>query len=176
MSTGAPSTTVFESAASLRAAGFDGLVAIADLRRSGSLEVPVENGVYVVLRLSPEAPAFMERSAGGHYRGVDPSLKIEALTERWVPGAIVLFIGCAAGTGVRGKLQQRIKRYVRFGQGAAIASGGGDLAFQLRDHSRLAVAWKPTADAELEQARLQYAFTERYGAPPFAQPEQESDE
>ena len=176
MSTGAAPATLFGSVAALRAAGFDGFVSIADLRRSGSLEVPVENGVYLVLRLSPEAPAFMERSAGGHYRGEDPSLKIEALTEKWVPGAIVLFIGRAAGTGVRGKLQQRIKRYVRFGQGAAIAHDGGHLAFQLRDHSRLLVAWKATPDAELDQARLQLAFTEHYGAPPFAQPEQESEE
>lgn len=157
-----------DSIESLRAADFTGFATVADLAGSRCAEVPVARGVYVIVRETALPPLFMERSVAGHYRGGDPSMEVETLAERWVAGAIVLFIGAAGGTGVRGQLQQRIKRHLRFGGGAAIAARGGRLVWQLRDHRALRFGWMACDDAGERAAELRAAFQRRYGAPPFA--------
>jgi hypothetical protein len=158
----------FDSIEALRAAGFAGFATAADLAGSRCAEVPVARGVYAIVRESALPPVFLSRSVAGHYRGRDPSMPIETLTERWVAGAIVLFIGEAGGTGVRGQLQQRIKRHVRFGGGAAIGARGGRFVWQLRDHRSLLFSWIVCGDAGEWAAELRAAFQGRYGALPFA--------
>ncbi len=157
-------------AARLRDEGFEGFHAAAALRRSGCLEVPVERGVYIVVRDTDEAPAFMARSVGGRYRQQDPTEKVEALQARWVPGARLLYVGRAAGPGVRSLLQQRVKRLLRFGQGRAIAHRGGRFVWQLADHASLRIAWRTTPDGEpaAVEAALLADFVRLHGAPPFA--------
>jgi hypothetical protein len=153
---------------SLRAAGFAGFATAAELAGSHGVEVPVARGVYVIAREPALPPEFMPRSVAGHYRGHDPSVPIEALTKRWVAGAIVLFIGAASGAGVRGQLQQRIKRQIRFGGGAAIGARDGRFVWQLRDHRALRFGWMACGDAGERATEIRAAFLERYGAIPFA--------
>ena len=157
-----------DSIEALRAVGFEGFATVADLGGSRCAEVPVVRGVYVIVREPALPPSFLSRSVAGHYRGRDPSVPIETLTKRWVAGAIVLFIGEAGGTGVRGQLQQRIKRHLRFGGGAAIGAQGGRFVWQLRDHRALRFGWMACDDACERAAELRAAFQGRYGAPPFA--------
>jgi hypothetical protein len=161
-------TVDFSSIDGLRAAGFEGFSSFADLDGSRCTEVPVARGVYVVLRTSEAPPRFMPSSSAPHWRGMNPSVAIEALTEKWVPGAIVLYIGEAGGSGVRGQLQQRIKRRLRFAKGASVGAWGGRYLWQLADARSLRFAWKPCDDPKQEEAGLLAAFAARYGTLPFA--------
>jgi Uri superfamily endonuclease len=163
-----------DSPESLRAAGFEGFARVRDLKRDDCLSVPRENGVYVALRPGGGEPRFLSKGTGAHWRGQDPNVKLEALTEKWVSGAIVLYIGRAEGAGVRSKLQQRIKRYLRFGEGRNVAHWGGRHLWQLADAYDTLVAWKVCADAGRQEAALQAAFVKQFGALPFANLRQES--
>lgn len=163
-----------DSVAGLRAAGFEGFVSVRDLRREDCASVPKENGVYVMVREGDAEPRFNLRGTAAFWRGQDPNVKPEVLAEKWVPGAIVVYVGRAAGTGVRGKLQQRIKRLLRFGEGKNVAHWGGRHVWQLADAYSLPVAWKVCADAAAEEAALLAAFERAHGALPFANLRHES--
>lgn len=157
-----------DTIAGLRAAGFEGFVAVRDLRRDDCRAVPRENGVYVMVREGAAEPRFNPRGTAAFWRGQDPNVKPEVLAEKWVPGAIVMYVGRAAGTGVRGRLQQRIKRWLRFGEGKNVAHWDGRYVWQLADAYGLPVAWKVCDDAVREEAALLAAFDGRHGALPFA--------
>lgn len=166
------------SRAFLEAHGFEGFRAVGQLHADGCHEVPNERGVYVVIRESLDPPAFMVRSTAAVYRGEDPSRPIEELTERWVPGAQILFYGAASGPGVRSLLKQRVKRFLRFGHGKVVGHWNARFVWQLRDHAALRVAWKVTGDEDPRQVeeRLLARFREAYGELPFANREMESEE
>jgi len=168
---------LFDSVVQLREHGFEGFLSVATLRDSRCLEVPAERGVYMVVRDYDGPPEFLARSVAPVFRGQAPSLPLEALNQRWVAGALVLYIGRARGPGVRSLLQQRVKRYIRFGQGRVVSHYGGRLIWQLRDHRSLLFAWLPTPEEDpvAVEARLQAAFVERHGALPFANLRQEID-
>jgi len=172
---GAPVPAITESRASLEAAGFAGFSAVATLQLDRCERVPVEQGVYVVVRDPSHPLGFRAKSPAGHYRGVDPTLPLETLSERWVEGASVMYVGVAPGTGVRALLQQCIKRSVRFGGGANIAHPGGAALWQLEGSTQLRFAWKVSdGDPRPLAAALLAEFVARHGKPPFAQDDQEA--
>src|SRR5262249_5066878 len=158
---------VFDSIETLRAFGFEGFATVSDLMGSRCSEVPVARGAYLVAREPALPPKLMPGSAAGHWRGQNPSVRADMLAPKWVNGAIVLYVGHAAGTGVRGQLQQRIKRMIRFGTGKAVAHWGGRYVWQLADHRKLRFAWKLTDDAAALEARPLAAFQRPYAPPPF---------
>ena len=168
---GSPEDTV------LRDMGFDGFRPVAHLHHTSCLEVPVERGVYVVVRNSERSPEFLERSAAGWFRQQDPSVAIDALKDKWVEGAYVLYIGRARGPGVRSLLRQRVKRYIRFGMGKAVAHAGGRFIWQLRDQMALRIAWLPAPDEDptSTEATMLNMFFLLHGKLPFANLRQESD-
>jgi hypothetical protein len=168
------SADVFDSIESLRAVGFDGFATVAELAGSRCAEVPVARGVYLVVREPALPPKFMPSSAAGMFRGQKASVKPETLAEKWVRDAIVLYVGQAGGTGVRGQLQQRIKRYIRFGSGKSVAHWGGRYVWQLADHRRLRFAWMPSEEPAALEARMLEVFAARFGALPFANLREES--
>lgn len=170
MKAGVELGAALDSVVGLRELGFHGFRSVARLRETRAAEVPVEPGVYIVVRDTPVAPAFLERSVGGRFRQQDPTVPVPELEARWVEGAIVLYIGRARGPGVRSLLQQRVKRYLRFGQGRVVAHVGGRYIWQLRDHHALHLAWMQTGEREpgAVEAELLSAFVARHGALPFA--------
>ena len=170
--------TLPESVAGLRESGFEGFRSVSHLRQTSCLEVPVARGVYLVLRDTDQPPEFLARSVGGWFRRQDPSVPLDELNDCWVASARLLYVGRASGPGVRSLLQQRIKRSIRFGQGKAVAPGGGRLIWQLRDHLALQFAWMPMADEDPApfEAELKAAFVARHGRLPFANLKQEPGE
>ena len=158
------------SIAALEARGFQGFRAVGALHDGRCLEVPVVRGVYALVRESLAEPEFLATSVGGWYRGQDPSVDRARLEAEWVPGAQVLYYGRASGPGVRSLLQQRVKRYLRFGKGKRLAHWGGRLVWQLEDHEALLMAWLPTPDQDpaLLEAELLREFQEQHGRLPFA--------
>ena len=155
----------------LEAAGFGGFITIGQLHSESCLDVPNERGVYVVLARDDASHQLRAKSSAPPWRGKEPAVPVEELAVRWVPKARVLYVGRARGPGVRSRLRQRIKRYLRYGHGKVVAHWGGRLIWQLGEASRLVVAWRVCADAEdpavLEAGMLEM-FEQHYGAPPFA--------
>ena len=159
------------SAAMLEAEGFAGFVTIGQLHRSGCAEVPDERGVYVVLVRGDAPHGFLARSTAPLWRKQDPTEREDVLAAHWVEGARLLYVGLAPGPGVRSRLRQRVKRFLRFGHGSVVAHWAGRYIWQLRESSRLEVAWRSCGEAEdpaaIERALLA-RFERQHGALPFA--------
>ena len=166
------------SRAFLEQQGFEGFLMAGQLRHDRCEELPSVPGVYALLRETIEPPEFMTRSNAAEYRGENPTRPIDELMERWVPGAQVLYFGRACGPGVRSLIKQRVKRYMRFGQGRVVGHWGGRFVWQLRDHSSLRIAWKTLEGGDPAQfeAELQRRFREHYGTLPFANVRQETEQ
>jgi hypothetical protein len=155
----------------LRALGFEGFLSVAQLRDEGAESVPVDAGVWVVVREgSPALPHFQPRSSAAAWRGQDPTLTADELAGRWVPQAYVLYVGLAPGTGVRHLLQQRIKRFLRFGSGRNVAHWSGRRIWQLSGTASLRIAWRATGPDAARGAAQEVldAFSERHGSLPYA--------
>ena len=150
--------------------GFEGLRTVGQLHADGCEEVPNARGLYAIVRESIEPPRFAATSSAPCFRHTEPTLPIEALEQRWVPGAQLLFLGMAPGPGVRSLLKQRVKRYLRFGHGRHVAHWAGRAIWQLGDRSALRVAWKAMAEGDPAPMLREYLdrFERQHGRPPFA--------
>jgi len=148
----------------LRREGFDAFVTFAALRSNPSA-IAAAAGVYVVLRRSTEAPSFLETSCGGHFKGRNPTARVDALERKWVPTAQVVYIGKGD------RLQRRLRQYADFGASHPVGHWGGRYVWQLADSDQLLVAWKTCGAgetaAELEAA-LVGRFKRAFGRLPFA--------
>lgn len=155
------------SADALREGGFVGFVPLVALQAS---DVPTAPGVYAVLRRTTASPVFLEASAGGRFKGKDPSAPSEVLGRKWVDGAEVLYIGKATpGSAGRRGLQKRLDEFRRFGAGEPVGHWGGRYVWQLADRDELLVAWNAThEDASVVESRMLRDFVAHYGALPFA--------
>jgi hypothetical protein len=152
----------------LMAAGFEGFLTVEELRRGRIQQVPSGAGVYVVLRESDMAPAFLDASTGGWFKGKDPSVSKDFLHSNWVAGTPVVYIGKGDGTkGLRG----RLKQFIDFGTGRAVGHWGGRLTWQVEQAARFVVAWRLVEDGESARGAelsLFDEFEQRYGRLPFA--------
>lgn len=149
-------------------AGFSGFVPLSAL---DPLAVPMESGVYVVLRSSSSPPAFLTANNAGRLKGRDPAVPRPALEAAWVHGAAVLYIGKASSGGSRRRgLRKRLDEYRRYGAGELVSHWGGRYIWQLRDCDELLAAWRPTPaeDPEAVESALISNFVRQHGARPFA--------
>lgn len=166
------------SIAFLVSEGFEGFRSIAQLFADQCEELPNIRGLFCVARKSLDPPQFLPKSTAARFRDTNPTIPIDELEKLWVPGAQVLCFSRARGPGVRSLLKQRVKRFLRFGHGRHVAHWGGRAIWQLRDQSALIVAWKPTPkdDPARIEGAYQDGFERHYGALPFANLKQESDD
>lgn len=147
----------------LKETGFVGFVPVAELWDGALRMIPDVPGVYVVCRVSDEAPVFLETGTGGHFKGKDPNVAVEELAANWVDGTPVVYIGKATS------LRKRISQYIRFGQGKPVGHWGGRYIWQLADASELLFCWREVdGDPDAVETELICAFREAYGSRPFA--------
>ena len=155
---------------SLQASGFTGFRTIGQLRETGLRDVPVEHGVYVILRTCQGEPTFLEKSTGGWFKKKDPSVTPEILKANWVGRTPVIYVGKAGATNGSSNLKKRLKEYLDFGAGKPIGHWGGRLIWHLPESDNLIVAWMPTPDEEpvVVEQRLMNEFFVIHGKRPFA--------
>ena len=135
---------MFNDVELIRTDGFEGFVAIRDLRSSKLRAVPDKMGIYLVLRLSTDPPTFLEQSPAGHLAGEDPTVTVEELHANWVDNTIVLYIGKAGGPGLEANLLTRLSDYLSFGDGNKAPHRGGRLIWQIAGSQDLILCWKRT--------------------------------
>lgn len=152
--------------ADLESAGFTGWRSWQQLRQSELQEVPTAPAAYVVYRAASEAPHFIERSAGGHFKGKDPSVPMASLMREWVSGCSVVYIGKAD------QARRRLTQFARFGAGEQVGHWGGRYIWQIEDSTTLLVAWHPVSwpesAREYEKRLLAHFSSLHGGARPFA--------
>lgn len=159
----------FENISRLPEFGFDGGIPISELQKS-CRNVPEEPGVYLVVRNDEQSVSFRTTNPGGHFRGRNPSVLIEALEEKWLDRPKVVYIGAAGGITKRTTLRCRLRLYMRFGLGKACAHWGGRYIWQLENAGELLIFWKLTICQEPQhvETELLREFRQTYGRLPFA--------
>ncbi|MFL5802393.1 MAG: hypothetical protein ACJ8CR_11730 [Roseiflexaceae bacterium] len=132
--------------------------------------MPRERGIYLILRLANAPPIFLPHSAGGHFKGKDPSVDVTILQRNWLDKPIVVYIGKAGSQNGKATLKKRLWQYMEFGLGKPVGHRGGRYIWQLADVKDLLVCWKPTlfVDPAVIEKHLIQAFQAKYGRPPFA--------
>jgi hypothetical protein len=160
-----PLPTSFERG-DLVATGFMGWRTWTELRESAFTAVPAAPAVYVVFRPTVTAPCFLEVNPGGRFKGRDPTVTIEKLAAKWVPGAYVIYVGKADVAS------RRLAEFARFGAGVPIGHWGGRYIWQLEDSSDSLIAWHPISWGEPArdyEKRILARFCDLHeGARPFA--------
>lgn len=144
--------------------GFHGGQTIARLIEMGIASIPSQQGVYLIVRDTPEPHAFLPIGTGGHFKGKDPNVPIEELESNWVDNTQIVYIGKATN------LNKRLQQYLRFGQGANVGHWGGRYIWQLKDAVTLSVFWKETTeDPRAVEQKMISDFKTRHGRKrPFA--------
>ncbi|MEX2457995.1 MAG: hypothetical protein WD770_03305 [Actinomycetota bacterium] len=147
----------------LRDRGFEGFIPFRDLIER-ILDVPPDAGIYVVVHGFSSAPEFLPESVGGHFKGRNPTVPVDALAAKWVEHAETVYIGKA------NQLRRRLREYALYGQGRPIGHQGGRYIWQLPTSAELLVGWKATPDNDPRQAELDLLaeFVDEFGLPPFA--------
>lgn len=59
-------------------------------------EIPVQQGVYVVVNAGSDPPEWLSRSPAGRFNGRDPTASRTILEAAWVGGCPLVYIGKAA--------------------------------------------------------------------------------
>jgi hypothetical protein len=151
------------TARALKRTGFGGWVTFEELAKLLAT-VPQTGGVYIVVQAAKSQPRFLRSNPGGRFKGQDPTVAADALKANWVEGAEVVYVGKA------NNLRQRLRQFVRFGEGKPIGHWGGRLIWQLGGSAELLVAWRETPGQVPKEVETQMLaeFRKANGKPPFA--------
>ena len=154
----------------LKTEGWQGFKTIAELKSSVS-GITKAMGVYMVLRLSSEAPQFIHPGTGGFFKGKDPNVPISELQSKWNDGSPIMYIGKAGSSSSNATLNSRLSQYMKFGCGKNIGHWGGRYIWQLEDSRELTVCWKPLYSDDprtIEQQMISDFKALHFGRRPFA--------
>src|SRR3954454_22296063 len=97
----------------LSESGFTGFLRLRALSR-GCAQIPARSGIYAVILESP-ASGFLARSVGGHFKGNDPTVAIDALDAKWLDDVATVYVGRA------NDLRRRLDLLARYGRGEPVA-------------------------------------------------------
>jgi hypothetical protein len=129
--------------------GFSEPVTIHELRRTRCSGIPNNPGIYLIVRTSDCRPRFLAKSAGGWFKGKDPSYPRKLVLANWVESAHVLYVGM---TAARKGLKGRLRCFFDFGFGKRVGHRGGRVLWHLRDSGDLLVRWRTCPAVEADQA------------------------
>lgn len=157
----------------LIAQGFSGFTTICELQKNiPRSEELSRRGVYAVVCSPTYRPSFIGLDETRRNRSVIMPWTLEKLKKKWVPGAEILYLGKASGTGAKKHtLRKRLTELIRHSMGKTTKHGphkGGELLWQLRGHNDFEVGFLPTDQPEKEEERLMGLFLSNTGKLPFA--------
>lgn len=149
-----------------------GKMTIAELRKLPDWNViPAAPGTYRVVADVGFTPQYRNKSSAIPFKGKDPSVDVAVLKDKWVNSTQVIYIGKAGGLNQRATLRQRIKAYIKFGNGIKASHWGGRYIWQLENVDDLYIEWD-TCGIEEEPSKLERngidSFFEEYKKLPFA--------
>jgi hypothetical protein len=149
--------------------GFLGFIKLGDLFDNSSI-IPDIKGIYMILYNDNNTPEFLITGTGGHFKGKNPNISMQALKHNWIEDTKVVYIGKAGGDDSKATLWSRLTQYFRFGQGKNVGHWGGRLIWQIKNSKELLVCWKPlpNADPRDAEAELIQKFVTVYRKRPFA--------
>lgn len=150
--------------------GFDGFKTIAELKRNDAC-IPMQLGVYLVLRGTLDAPKFLEVGTGGYFKDENPNVPLGELQRNWVEGADIVYIGKAGSLNGSETLKSRLRKLISFGCGKKVGHWGGRYLWQLEDSNDLVVCWLPLKDEEprdVEKELIMSFKRQHFGMRPFA--------
>ena len=152
----------------IHARGFRGFLPVSTLKATlvstNYLDtVPRQSGVYLVLNPTPEAPKWLSKSVGGHFKGEDPTVTSIYLEKNWVNGANILYVGETQRT-----LKKRVSELIQFGSGRPIGHKGGRLIWQLENHNDLLICWLTHNNPVEMKNKILEEFKSKYSVLPFA--------
>lgn len=165
----------YDTVENIQFEGYKGFVKISNLF-SDIKVAPDERGTYLVLYLNQEEPTFLEKGVGGYFKGKNPNVSIEDLNENWISDVIVVNIGQAggirAGKWSNSTLRERLKKYMKFGQGKNIGHYGGRYIWQIKQYEDLVICWSELPnkikDPKVVESEMIAEFKSIYGRRPFA--------
>tara|TARA_B100000963_G_C22635909_1_gene677583 strand:+ start:4060 stop:4980 length:921 start_codon:yes stop_codon:yes gene_type:complete len=137
----------------LREHGFQGFETIEKLMKDSS-KLPNYSGVYILLNKNsidrnmdyePAYSSFIFPGTGGFFKDKDPNVEISVLQRKMHPDSNVMYIGKASD------LKRRIKQYLAFGQGKNVGHYGGRYIWQLKQSSKLILAYKKVSENPLPE-------------------------
>lgn len=140
--------------------GFVGFVPLRSLGAK-SVRAPTLPGIYAVT-LAQRPVEFLARSAGGRFKGKDPTVTIDRLQANWIDNCETVYIGRASS------LRERLGLLARFGRGDAVGHWGGRYLWQLGALEDLKACWYLDEDPVTAERRLLEDFEASFGALPFA--------
>jgi hypothetical protein len=149
--------------------GFLGFIKLGDLFDNSSI-IPDIKGIYMILYNNNNTPEFLITGTGGHFKGKNPNISMQALKHNWIEDTKVVYIGKAGGDDSKATLRSRLTQYFRFGQGKNVGHWGGRLIWQIKNSKELLVCWKPlpNADPRDAESELIQKFVTVYRKRPFA--------
>ena len=146
----------------LEALGFQGFQSVRDLRLARCVPLPMDGGVYLVLRTSETPPTFSTTGTGGWFKGKDPNVSLVELRAKWLPDVPLLYVGKATG------LRERVDQLLRFGAGSRVGHWGGRYLWQVKGSEDFLVTWKRSKTPRATEASLILEFVNLHSKLPFA--------
>jgi hypothetical protein len=134
--------------------GFLGFIKLGDLFDNSSI-IPDIKGIYMILYNDNNTPEFLITGTGGHFKGKNPNISMQALKHNWIEDTKVVYIGKAGGDDSKATLWSRLTQYFRFGQGKNVGHWGGRLIWQIKNSKELLVCWKPLPNADPRDAEAE---------------------
>jgi len=118
-------------------------------------DLPKQKGVYAVIYRGNGKPEFVEVGTGGHFRGRNPNVPIKTLHEKWKTN-YVLYIGRANKDKDENDstIFDRVKLYMRFGNGKAVGHWGGRYIWQIKGCGELEIHYMACDNPQAKESEL----------------------
>ncbi|MCX7749212.1 MAG: hypothetical protein N2645_20305 [Clostridia bacterium] len=141
---------------------------IEALYNDGCSEIPNKKGIYIVIAPDTFCVKFTDQTTAINcFRVSNLLYPVENLKTKFEKtDKRTLYIGKAGG--VRNKLRQRIRQYIRYGFKEAENHRGGRAIWQIENCKQLLLGYRSCENPEAKERELLAWFNEKYGTFPVA--------
>lgn len=102
----------FNNIEAIKESGFLGFIKLGDLFDNSSI-IPDIKGIYMILHNDPKTTEFLINGTGGHFKGKNPNISMQALKYNWIENTKVVYISKAGGDDSKATLRSRLTQYCK---------------------------------------------------------------